>query len=89
MKVWDPTNESYIPRGKQVKNPHAIWYTPVSGIWQTVWLEPVSSKYISNVVSVADIDNKNLKVKVWYTKHYIVGCRADCIEGTEYHSGND
>lgn len=64
VKVWDPTNESYIPRGKQVKNPHAIWYTPVSGIWQTVWLEPVSSKYISNVVSVADIDNKNLKVKV-------------------------
>ena len=43
---------------------NAIWYTPVSGIWQTVWLEPVSSKYISNVVSVADIDNKNLKVKV-------------------------
>lgn len=52
VKVWDPTNESYIPRGKQVKNPHAIWYTPVSGIWQTVWLEPVSSKYISNVGTV-------------------------------------
>jgi hypothetical protein len=44
MKVWDPTDSGYQPRGKQVKNPQGIWYTPVTGIWQTVWMEPVSEK---------------------------------------------
>ena len=38
VKVWDPTEKGTQPRGKQVSNPHGIWYTPVSGIWQTVWL---------------------------------------------------
>ncbi|UJH90744.1 hypothetical protein LZ575_18585 [Antarcticibacterium sp. 1MA-6-2] len=39
VKVWDPSNDGPQPRGKQVKNPEGIWYTPVTGIWQTVWLE--------------------------------------------------
>ena len=64
VKVWDPTDKSYIPRGKQVVNPEGIWYTPVSGIWQTVWLEPVNKKYITTVVPVADIDNNYLKVNI-------------------------
>ena len=45
-------------------NPHGIWYTPVSGIWQTVWLEPVNNKHIVGVTPIADVDNNNLKVKV-------------------------
>lgn len=64
VKVWDPTSDSYIPRGKQVVKPHGIWYTPVSGIWQTVWLEPVSNKHISAVVSTPDIDKGSVKIKV-------------------------
>ncbi len=64
VKVWDPTSDGYQPRGKQVTNPDGIWYTGVSGIWQTVWLEPVSNKYISNVNTVADIDNNSLKVNI-------------------------
>lgn len=64
VKVWDPTNESYIPRGKQVVKPEGIWYTPVSGIWQTVWLEPVNSKYIVAVTPTPDVDHSQLKVKV-------------------------
>jgi len=40
--VWDPTDKGTQPRGKQVVSPQGIWYTPSSGIWQTVWLEPVS-----------------------------------------------
>ncbi|NDV77527.1 glycoside hydrolase family 2 protein [Dysgonomonas sp. 511] len=64
VKVWDPTDQSYIPRGKQNVNPNGIWYTPVSGIWQTVWLEPVNNKYIAGVTPVADIDRNNLRVKV-------------------------
>jgi beta-galactosidase/beta-glucuronidase len=63
MKVWDPTDSGYQPRGKQVKNPQGIWYTPVTGIWQTVWMEPVSEKYLSAVRSVPDIDNNRVSVK--------------------------
>jgi len=39
--VWDPSNRGEQPRGKQHLNPQGIWYTAVTGIWQTVWLEPV------------------------------------------------
>ena len=39
--VHDPTDSGTQPRGKQVQKPGGIWYTPTSGIWQTVWLEPV------------------------------------------------
>ena len=46
------------------KNPHGIWYTPVSGIWQTVWLEPVSAKHIANLKTVPNIDTKKLTVDV-------------------------
>jgi hypothetical protein len=41
VSVWDPTDAGTQPRGKQVREPHGIWYTPVTGMWQTVWLEPV------------------------------------------------
>ena len=41
LSVWDPVNEGTQPRGKQVGNPRGIWYTSVTGIWATVWLEPV------------------------------------------------
>jgi beta-galactosidase/beta-glucuronidase len=42
LKVWDPTTEGDQPYGKQTFKPEGIWYTAVTGIWQTVWLEPVS-----------------------------------------------
>ena len=41
VSVWDPTDAGTQPRGKQVNRPGGIWYTPVTGIWQTVWIEPV------------------------------------------------
>lgn len=64
VKVWDPTNEGYQARGKQINNPNGIWYTPVSGIWQTVWLEPVNNKHIANIKTTPDIDRGKLKVGV-------------------------
>lgn len=64
VKVFDPSDSGYQPRGKQVKNPNGIWYTPVTGIWQTVWLEPVAEKYITDVRTVPDIDKGNLSVEV-------------------------
>ena len=48
VKVWDGTNNDEQPRGKQVANPSGIWYTPVTGIWQSVWLEPVAETYIKD-----------------------------------------
>lgn len=62
VKVWDPSDKGYQPRGKQTSEPRGIWYTPVTGIWQTVWLEPVSAKHIESVVSIPDIDHASLKV---------------------------
>ena len=49
VRVWDPTDEGPQPRGKQVKNPNSIWYTPVTGIWQTVWLETVNAAHIQSI----------------------------------------
>lgn len=63
VRVWDPTDEGHQPRGKQVNRPEGIWYTPVSGIWQTVWLEPVSNHYIENVKITPDIDKNILTVE--------------------------
>ena len=62
VKVWDPTNDGPQPRGKQVKNPEGIWYTPVTGIWQTVWLEPVPKKWIRNIKTVPNVDTGTVSV---------------------------
>ncbi len=64
VKVWDTSDKGYQPRGKQVSRPEGIWYTPVTGIWQTVWLEPVNEKHITNVVAIPNIDKGSLKVDV-------------------------
>ena len=64
VKVIDPTDRSFQPRGKQVSRPQGIWYTAVTGIWQTVWLEPVSEKHITGLHAVPDIDNGVISVKV-------------------------
>ena len=67
MRVCDPTDVSYIPRGKQVRKPSGIWYTSVTGIWQTVWLESVPEDYIQSVVSTPDLEKATVKVDVDFT----------------------
>lgn len=54
VRVWDPTNEGSQPRGKQVLEPGGIFYTAVTGIWQTVWLEPVPEAHIRSVTPSGD-----------------------------------
>lgn len=56
IRVWDPTDDGPQPRGKQIKNPHGIWYTPVTGIWQTVWLESVPKTYIAQTKQTPQFD---------------------------------
>ncbi len=62
VKVWDPSDEGPQPRGKQINEPRGIWYTPVTGIWQTVWLEPVSKKHIVDIKTTPDIDKKRVDI---------------------------
>lgn len=63
VKVWDPTDTGTQPRGKQVNKPSGIWYTPVTGIWQTVWLEPVAANHIECLRITPDIDRHTLTVE--------------------------
>ena len=63
VAVWDPTDGGQ-PNGKQSVSPSGIWYTPNSGIWQTVWLEPVSPTHIESYEPIPDIDNSSISVKV-------------------------
>ena len=63
VAVWDPTDGGQ-PNGKQSVSPSGIWYTPNSGIWQTVWLEPVSPAHIESYEPIPDIDNSTVSIKV-------------------------
>ena len=64
VKVLDQTDAWYQPHGKQVMDPQGIWYTPVSGIWQTVWMEPVPETYIKSFTTVPDVPGAKLAVDV-------------------------
>ncbi len=55
VSVTDPTDAESDTRGKQILNPKGIWYTAVSGIWKTVWLEPVRKTHIESIVPMSDI----------------------------------
>jgi beta-galactosidase/beta-glucuronidase len=65
VAVWDPTDAAPNPRGKQVRRPDkGIFYTSSSGIWQTVWLEPVPSTSIESIKVRPDIDAGGVHVTV-------------------------
>ena len=75
VKVWDPTDNGTQPRGKQVNKPSGIWYTPVSGIWQTVWLEPVPAQSITNIKITPDIDlNKLTATAAFKAAAFFLAC---------------
>jgi beta-galactosidase/beta-glucuronidase len=62
VTVWDPADDGPQPRGKQVNTPKGIWYTSVTGIWQTVWLEAVPDTYVKSLRLTPDIDHSSLNV---------------------------
>jgi len=64
LAAWDPTDSEGIVHGKQTLQPGGCTYTPTSGIWQTVWLEPVASAHVSSYKAVPDIDAQVLRVSV-------------------------
>jgi hypothetical protein len=71
LSVWDPADRGKQPRGKQVSRPRGIFYTSVTGIWRTVWLEPVNKAYIKSLKIVPDIDAEVVRVT------------ADCSEAAD------
>ena len=63
VRVFDPTNDGDQPRGKQSNKARGIWYTPTTGIWQTVWLEPVPAGHIDRLLLTPDLDGSRLKLR--------------------------
>jgi len=83
VRVWDPTDDAGYARGKQTLYPGGIMYVSCTGIWQTVWLEPVPQVSITELKLVPDIDRKVLRV---------TGFASDTpagltVEATAYDSG--
>ncbi|XP_023334095.1 uncharacterized protein LOC111705694 isoform X2 [Eurytemora carolleeae] len=67
LKIYDPTHVHPIPQGKQMQSDHVpgeIFYTPVSGVWKTVWLEPVPATSITGLKITPDVDNSLVSVQV-------------------------
>ena len=64
IAAWDPVDTSIQPRGKQVNQPEGIWYTSVTGIWQTVWLEQVPGSSIASLEMTSDIDANVFRLRV-------------------------
>ena len=67
VRVVDPTEERMQPVGKQRLYPGgngSIWYTSVSGIWQTVWMEPVAKQHIADIRTTPDLDGSRFAIDV-------------------------
>jgi beta-galactosidase/beta-glucuronidase len=63
VRVFDPTDAGTQPRGKQVRRPGGIFYTPTTGIWQTVWLEPVPQSHINGLNIVTDLKSQEIRIQ--------------------------
>jgi hypothetical protein len=83
VAVWDPSDAGTQPRGKQVRDPGGIFYTSVTGIWGTVWLEPVPIAAITGYSVAPDVDAGRVMVTVQteYTR------RGDLVEVSVVENG--
>jgi len=78
VRVEDPSTDETIPRGKQfwLEKPDAIWYTPTTGIWQTVWLEAVSDARLERVKLQPDLDRGDM-IAEFETTHAAAGATLE------------
>ncbi len=79
VEVTDPTDAGGQPRGKQTLTPGGIWYTPQSGIWQTVWLEALPEGYIPSVKITPDLDAREV-----HFSFPVDGVSVTVIDGNRY-----
>ena len=64
VTVWDPTDKGHQPVGKQTHDPRSIWYTAVTGLWQTVWMETVPETHIQDLEVTPQVDQERAKIEV-------------------------
>ena len=83
VAVWDPTDSGPQPRGKQVLKPEGIWYTAVTGIWQTVWLESVPAARIERLLIMPNVDSGTVRLRVIASGASV----SDRISATAYFEG--
>ncbi len=81
VSVYDPTDNGNQPVGKQRIEPEGYWYTPCSGIWQTVWLEPVEKGNISSLKLIPHVGEGYLGVTAYAEEIF------QCIELEAYDGG--
>jgi len=87
VAVWDPTDAGPQPRGKQVQHPEGILYTPTTGIWQTVWLEPVPQWHVEALKIVPDVEKQEVEVAISNTGRHQRG--GDYIELAVLEDGKE
>jgi beta-galactosidase/beta-glucuronidase len=68
VKAQDYSQDHTLPKGKQywLEKSASIFYTRTTGIWQTVWLEPLAETYLEKVKLTPDIDAKEIKVSTFF-----------------------
>ena len=81
VRVFDPTETGWQDRGKQVRKSTGFWYTATSGIWQTVWLEPVSEKHIKNLRLTPELDTSEIRIETEISYDEDTSLRAIIKEG--------
>lgn len=79
LKVYDPSDAGIGPRGKQVLKPQGIYYTPSSGIWQTVWLEQVPAAYIGSLRLTTQLAGTALEKGTININTQIQGACKGCV----------
>ncbi len=83
VRVFDPTDAGTQPRGKQVNKPGGIFYMPTTGIWQTVWLEPVAPTHITRLkVTTAPEDGSVNVIPTWTGEAKGETVTATILDGT-------
>jgi beta-galactosidase/beta-glucuronidase len=82
VRVSDPSDAGFQPRGKQVREPKGIWYTPTTGIWQTVWLEPVAQSHFLAITSHQQPGGIHLRVDAFLDPR-TDRLRVEVVEGTK------
>ena len=87
VAVWDPTFEGGYPRGKQVDRPSSIWYTPCTGIWQTVWLEAVAADHIDFLRIVPDLDTSAVQITCNAASNSTSAVRITVLDGQDTVAG--
>ncbi|MCC8060097.1 MAG: glycoside hydrolase family 2 [Clostridiales bacterium] len=79
VEAEDPLRDEKIARGKQFwgDQPQFIWYTPSTGIWQTVWLEPVEETRLEWLHFTPDIDAGTVRMDLALAKSSALPCEAE------------